>query len=73
MVSQNVLMEVPVAHQEGVLRALVLRAIEEENYGQSVYWKATAEELLKDWFNFINRDKTSPRKTNRVRYNGLAG
>jgi hypothetical protein len=67
-------MEVPAIHQEGVLRALVMQSVEEENYGASVYWVQRTEKLLEDWYNYINRSKTkAPQRKRTITYNRLAG
>lgn len=73
LTSEQDVMEVPEIHQEGVLRSYVMVAVEEENYGNSSYWIQKLEVEKQDWFNYINRDLTSPRRKKTTKYNPLAG
>jgi len=66
-------LEVPVAHQQGLLTSLCMRHIETSNQGASVYWEDRVDREWKDWMNYINRSLPSPREPVRNSYNRLAG
>jgi hypothetical protein len=66
-------LEIPVAHQEGLLRTMVMKSIEEA-VGNVVYWGPLAKTQEGDWMNYINRSKqAAPRTARTQRYNPLAG
>ena len=66
-------MEIPVAHQEGLMRSMVMKSIEEAG-GNNIYWAPLARTQEGDWMNYINRAKQASPRTRRTQaYNGLAG
>lgn len=73
VLAESTAMEVPEVHQNGVLRTIVLKAVEEGAYGSSSYWAQTEQKMRKEWFDYVNRDKTRPPVSRRISYNPLAG
>lgn len=64
---------VPDSDRDGILKTLVMREIERENFGNSVYWEQLYQQEWPKWLDRINRDKSRPRRTPATTYNRLAG